>query len=196
MAASTRLGRLSTFPNAITLIRPLATGPFIWCCMQAPAHRGYGVAALALFGLIAASDRLDGWVARRRRETSAFGRVLDHLCDVGFILASLGAFVWRGWTPWWLPAAIAWAFGLYALRSWRGAAATSAPTLIGSRLGRLGGILNYGMVGWIAFDLCLGRPPWASDVARFASIPLAALGLLSGLQHLYASLRPRRRANP
>jgi len=120
MAASTRLGRLSTYPNAITLIRPLATGPFIWCCMQARAHRGYGVAALALFGLIAASDRLDGWVARRRREASAFGRVLDHLCDVGFILASLGAFVWRGWAPWWLPAAIAWAFGLYALRSWRG----------------------------------------------------------------------------
>ena len=44
MAASTRLGRLSTYPNAITLIRPLATGPFIWCCIQTPAHRGYGVA--------------------------------------------------------------------------------------------------------------------------------------------------------
>ena len=196
MGPAARFRRFSTYPNAITLIRPVATGPFLWCCLQAPAHRGYGVAALALFGLIAASDQLDGWVARRRREESALGRVLDHFCDVGFILASLVAFVWRGWAPWWLPAAIAWAFGLYALRSWRRVAPTSSPTLIGSRLGHLGGILNYGMVGWIAFDLCLGQPRWASGLARLMFVPLAVLALLSGLEHLCALLSPRHRADP
>jgi len=196
MSTFVRPGRLYTYANAITLIRPVGAAPFLWCCLQAPAHLSYGAAALGLFGLIAASDLLDGWMARRRREASAFGRVLDHLCDVGFILVALGVFAGQGWAPWWLPAAIVWAFGLYALRSWWWTPATSGPTLIGSRLGHLGGILNYGMVGLIAFDVCLGRPLWAAGVTLFASILLAALALLSGLEHLYALLTLLRRVAP
>lgn len=196
MNTSVWICRLYTYPNAITLIRPIGTGPFIWCCLQAQANRAYGLAALVLFALIAASDILDGWMARRRREASAFGRGLDHFCDVGFILAALSAFVWQGWVPWWLPAAIAWAFGLYVTRSWWLRAGTVGPTLIGSRLGHLGGILNYGVVGLIALDLCLGRPLWASGITLVVFILLAALALLSGLEHLCALLILRYRVNP
>ncbi|WP_089718722.1 CDP-alcohol phosphatidyltransferase family protein [Candidatus Entotheonella palauensis] len=180
----------------MTLIRPVGTGPFLWCCLHAQTHLAYGVAALLLFGLIAASDMLDGWMARRLQQESAFGRVLDHLCDVGFILISLGLFAWQGWGPWWLPAAIAWAFGLYVLRSWWLTAGTVGPTLIGSRLGHLGGILNYGAVGLMALDLCLGRLLWAWGVTTFVFILLASLALLSGLEHLYALLRLRHRVSP
>jgi CDP-diacylglycerol--glycerol-3-phosphate 3-phosphatidyltransferase len=196
MNTSVGICRLCTYPNAITLIRPVGTGPFIWCCLHAPAKLAYGLAALLLFGLIAASDMLDGWMARRRHQESTFGRVLDHLCDVSFILATLGAFAWQGWVPWWLPAAITWAFGLYALRSWWLTAHTMGPTLIGSRLGHLGGILNYGAVGLAALDLCLGRPLWAADVTRLVLILLAHLALLSGLEHLYALLILRHRVSP
>ncbi len=159
----------------------------------------YGVAALLLFGLIAASDMLDGWLARRRHQESAFGRVLDHLCDVGFILAALSMFAWQGWVPWWLPAAIAWAFGLYATRSWWLTAGTTGaigPTLIGSRLGHLGGILNYGAVGLVALDLCMGHLLWAAGVTALVFILLASLALLSGLEHLYVLLILRHRATP
>ena len=188
--------RLSTHPNVITLIRPIGTGPFVWCCQHAQASTAYGVAALLLFGLIAASDMLDGWMARRRHQASAFGRVLDHLCDVGFILVALGMFAWQGWVPWWLPAAITWAFGLYALRSWWWTAGTTAPTLIGSRLGHLGGILNYGVVGLVTLDLCLGRLLWTAGINHFVFILLASLSLWSGLQHLYALLILRHHVNP
>jgi CDP-diacylglycerol--glycerol-3-phosphate 3-phosphatidyltransferase len=188
--------RLSTSPNAITLIRPVGTVPFIWCSLHAQAHAAYGVAALLLFGLIAASDMLDGWVARRRQQVSAFGRALDHFCDVGFILTALGLFACQGWVPWWLPAAIAWAFALYALRSWWLTAGTTGPTLIGSRLGHLSGILNYGAVGLATLDLCLGRLLWAAGVTYLVFIPLASLALLSGSQHLYALLILRHRVNP
>ena len=156
----------------------------------------YGVVALLLFGVIAASDRLDGWVARRRGQTSAVGRVLDHLSDVGFILVSLSAFAGEGWVWWWLPAAIAWAFGLYALRSWWFTAGTTGPTLIGSRLGHLGGILNYGAVGLVALDVCLGHRLRAAGATSVLFIPLAGLALLSGLEHLYALLTLRRRVIP
>jgi CDP-diacylglycerol--glycerol-3-phosphate 3-phosphatidyltransferase len=149
-----------------------------------------------LFGLMAASDMLDGWVARRRQQASPFGRALDHFCDVGFILTALSMFTWQGWVPWWLPAAIAWAFALYALRSWWFTAGTTGPTLIGSRLGHLSGILNYGAVGLVTLDLCLGRPLWAAGITYLVFIPLAALALWSGSQHLYAMLTLRHGANP
>jgi CDP-diacylglycerol--glycerol-3-phosphate 3-phosphatidyltransferase len=196
MNTSVWICRLCTSPNAITLIRPVGTGPFIWCCLHAQAHIAYCFAALLLFGLIAASDMLDGWMARRRHQESAFGRVLDHLCDVGFILAALGRFAWQGWVPWWLPAAIVWAFGLYATRSWWLMAGTTGPTLIGSRLGHLGGILNYGAVGLVALDLCTGRLLGAAGLTTFVFILLASLALLSGLDHLYALLILRHRVNP
>ncbi len=188
MNTPVRISRLCTYPNAITLIRPAGTGPFIWCCLHAQANLAYGLAALFLFGLIAASDILDGWMARRRHQESAFGRVLDHICDVGFILSALGMFVWQGWAPWWLPAAIAWAFGLYALRSWWLTAGTVGPTLIGSRLGHLGGILNYGAVGLVALDLCVGHLLGAAGFTHLVFILLASLALMSDLEHLYALL--------
>lgn len=191
-----RICRVCTYPNAITMVRPAGTGPFIWCCLHAQVHLAYGLAALLLFGLMAGSDMLDGWMARRRQQESAFGRVLDHLCDVGFILAALGVFVWQGWVPWWLPASIAWAFSLYVVRSWWLTAATRGPTLIGSRLGHLGGILNYGAVGLVALDLCMGRQMWATGVTTLVFIPLASLALLSGLEHLCAVLSLRHRASP
>lgn len=196
MNPSARLCRLCTYPNAITLIRPAGTGPFIWCCLRAQANVAYGLAALLLFGFIAASDMLDGWIARRWHQESAFGRLLDHLCDVSFILITLGIFAWQGWVPWWLPAAIAWAFGLYALRSWWLTAGTRVPTLIGSRLGHLVGILNYGAVGLVALDLCVGRLFWAAGFTHLVFILLAGLALLAGLQHLYALSTRRHRVTP
>ncbi len=196
MNTSVWICRLYTYPNVVTLVRPVGAGPFLWCCLHAQADIAYGIAALVLFGLIAASDILDGWMARRLHQESAFGRVLDHICDVSFILAALGMFAWQGWGPWWLPVAIAWAFGLYALRSWWLTAGTQGPSLIGSRLGHLGGILNYGAVGLIAFDLCIGRLLWASGMTTLVFTLLASLALLSGLEHLYALLKLQSRADP
>ncbi len=191
-----RIRQLCTYPNAITLMRPAVTGPFLWCCAHAQADIAYGVAALLLFGLIAASDALDGWMARRRQQESALGRVLDHICDVSFILLALGFFAQRGWAPWWLPLAIAWAFGLYALRSWWLTTGTMVPTLVGSWLGHLGGIFNYVAVGLVVLDLCTGRIPWTARILHLVFIPLASLALISGLEHLYAMWATLRRANP
>ena len=59
--------RLGTYPNLVTLLRPICTGPFVWLCVQAePGSATWArVGAVGLFGLIAATDLLDGWLARR-----------------------------------------------------------------------------------------------------------------------------------
>jgi len=68
---------------------------------------------------------------------------LDHVADVVFLVAGFAAFAARAVAPWWVAASIAAAFALYVADSLRG----GRGTLIGSRLGHLGGVLNYALLG-------------------------------------------------
>jgi phosphatidylglycerophosphate synthase len=120
----------------------------VWC---APRVAGLGAAAAGLFVLIAASDVLDGRLARRYGSESSVGRVVDHLADIGFILAALSTYVVQRLLPWWVPAAAGGAFVFYVLDSWAHGG-SDTPRLIGSRVGHLGGICNYGLVGILAFN--------------------------------------------
>jgi len=50
---------------------------------------GYRQAALALFILVAATDALDGYLARRRGEVSRLGTILDPIADKALMLSGL-----------------------------------------------------------------------------------------------------------
>jgi phosphatidylglycerophosphate synthase len=71
--------------NAVTLSRGLLIAPIfglLWWGMPR--------AALALYILAAATDLVDGWLARRFKQASAFGAQLDAVVDNVFSLAILG----------------------------------------------------------------------------------------------------------
>ncbi|HSW46275.1 MAG TPA: CDP-alcohol phosphatidyltransferase family protein [Phycisphaerae bacterium] len=81
-----------SWPNRLTLARILLVGPFLWMVLhvQDPIWHGYARwAALGIFFLMAVSDGLDGYLARRLREESAVGRFLDPLADKLLILTSV-----------------------------------------------------------------------------------------------------------
>lgn len=71
--------------NAVTLSRGALIAP-IFALLWAGRPR----AALAVYVLAAASDLIDGWLARRLRQASAFGAQLDAAIDNLFSLAILG----------------------------------------------------------------------------------------------------------
>lgn len=73
-----------TLPNILTLARIVAVGPVI---ALIEAH--HWEAALALFTAAALTDFLDGWIARRWRLTSEFGRFLDPLADKIMVAGAL-----------------------------------------------------------------------------------------------------------
>jgi len=71
--------------NAVTLSRGLLIAPIfalLWAGMTA--------AALAVYVLAAVTDLVDGWLARRYGQASAFGAQLDAVVDNLFSLAILG----------------------------------------------------------------------------------------------------------
>lgn len=87
--------------NAITLLRLVAVLP-IWLLIDAEAH----LAALVVFLIAAASDALDGAVAKLTRSASTFGAILDPLVDklmLGYLFIIAGTL---GWTSLWLVALI------------------------------------------------------------------------------------------
>lgn len=186
--------RLRTWPNLLTCLRPVCTPVFLLSCVQAHAT-GAAWARWSVFWMfvgIVGSDVLDGWLARRLGQVSVAGRTLDHVCDVLFIVTSLVCFAFLGLVSWWLPVAIVWSFSLYAYDSWWRTAQAPQRQLLGSRLGHLGGILNYGAVGVVAGQLWTGTPFLALPLVQGGFLGLAALATLAGTERLWLLWRAAR----
>jgi phosphatidylglycerophosphate synthase len=157
--------------NATTALRIALTPVFLCSVVRAQAG-GSGWPAAGLFALVAVSDFVDGRIARRLGAESRGGRVLDHAADIAFILAALGLYVRLTVVPWWVPASIAVAFATYVIDSLRRSGAR--PSLIGSRIGHLGGVCNYALIGVVVGNHTVGLgwlAPWMMQ-GLFALVPL------------------------
>ncbi|MDB5589275.1 MAG: pgsA [Devosia sp.] len=85
---------LTQIPNLITIARILAIVPIIALVMTGDTN--LRLIALILYILAAASDWLDGYLARKWNQTSPLGRMLDPIADkllVGLLIAALA---WDG----------------------------------------------------------------------------------------------------
>jgi len=128
-----------------------------------------------LFVVAAASDYVDGPLARRAGRASSYGGVLDNVADVAFVLAGTGTAAWLGLVSWATPAAIACSSGSYALASRRLSRGTEAPQLARSRLGHWAGVCNYACVGVVAVGDLAGRPLVAGAGWLTAAVNLFAV---------------------
>jgi len=101
-ARSTTFGpsALLTPANGITVLRLLATPVVIVLIML----WGASWTTFVLGGILALSDGIDGWLARRQGTTRS-GAFLDPLADKVVVLGALFALVAKG-IVWWLPVAI------------------------------------------------------------------------------------------
>ncbi len=76
---STVSAPLRQLPNALTIIRFAAIPVFVALLVR--DQDGPSWPAGIVFGLAAITDQVDGWLARRWRVESAFGKVADPLAD-------------------------------------------------------------------------------------------------------------------
>lgn len=81
-----------SWPNRISFSRILLIGPFVIALLHLQDHEYGNLArwsALGVFTLMALSDGLDGFLARRLHQETALGRFLDPLADKLLILCSV-----------------------------------------------------------------------------------------------------------
>ena len=70
------------WPNRITITRIVLVAPFVICLLNLNVGRpAWRHVAFALFMVVALSDALDGFLARRLKEETPLGRFLDPVAD-------------------------------------------------------------------------------------------------------------------
>ena len=180
-------------PSAMSALRFALA--MLWIELASSAHAGR-LAYLAIALVAAASDFIDGRIARRLRVASESGRWLDALADVTFVLCALTAESYAGAIPIYIPILIAISFSQYALDSIlipkrTPAPIKNAPAPIGiaaeptkgaagpikSRLGHWGGIINYALV----IALATAPPPATIGVIIHFASPLIAVFYMAAI---------------
>lgn len=89
-----------TVANMVTMTRGLLTVPIVFALLRQDLL--WDKIAAVLFVIAAASDGLDGYLARARDEESAFGALLDPVADKVLGIAVLSVLVWNGGLPSWM----------------------------------------------------------------------------------------------
>jgi CDP-diacylglycerol--glycerol-3-phosphate 3-phosphatidyltransferase len=106
------MGVFRYWPNRITAMR--FVGALILFCILAQDEsrtiKGHPVDtdwirwSFWMFVLVAASDVLDGWLARRGNHVTAFGRIADPFVDKVLVLGAMVFLSVLGWSRVWFPA--------------------------------------------------------------------------------------------
>jgi len=90
-----------TLPNLFTLARLLLTPVIVWAILTRRAFEGLCILAAA-----AATDVIDGYLARHFGAVSAAGAFLDPIADKLLLSGVYLALAWARIAPWWLVAVI------------------------------------------------------------------------------------------
>ena len=163
---------LRTPANAITVLRVAAT-PALLAVIVAG---GAGFGALAFWIVLAGTDGVDGYLARRHGTTSS-GAFLDPLADKFLVLGAMFALVATG-VFWWLPVLLIAAreVGMSVYRSWVGRRGVSLPARAGAKVKT---VVQDVAVGFALLPTTEGHP----GVATAWLWAAVALALFTGGQY-------------
>jgi CDP-diacylglycerol--glycerol-3-phosphate 3-phosphatidyltransferase len=182
-------------PNTLTVARIFLVPLLVVVLLtKFPAPEILGVPkeviAAGIFGLAALTDWLDGYLARRRKQVTTLGQLLDPFADKLLISAALISLVQMGLAPAWIVAVIIgreiWVTGLRSVAQARGI------TLPASSLGKAKMTSQVLAV----LLLLLGREalPWLYPVgviALWAVLVVAIVSAVDYYRRFTAGMNPR-----
>jgi CDP-diacylglycerol---glycerol-3-phosphate 3-phosphatidyltransferase len=175
-------------PNLLTLLRILAV-PVIVVALLGETPNGDALAA-GVFALAALTDGLDGYIARRRRDVTTFGKLMDPLADKVLIIAALVSLVSLGRLAAWVAMVII--ARELAVTGLRAVAAEQGVVIAASWLGKLKTALQISAV----FALIIWNPsPLAVDVLVYVAVAATAISgadYFFGLRRRIGEERARR----
>lgn len=177
--------RLLTVPNAITAARLSGLPVFAWLILGAGAL----TTAFWLLVVVAATDWVDGFVARRFDQVSRIGALLDPLVDRLLIATVVLTLLAAGILPGWAVAAVLVRDGIVLVGGF--AMFRSFPPIAVTRTGKTATLLL--MVGLPAFLLAEIA---GSEVLFVVAYTVTVVGIAAyygaGVQYARAALRLRR----
>ena len=178
--------------NAITVLRIVLVPVFIWQLMSTPGWvSSERWISLALYIIIAATDGLDGALARRRNLVTNLGKILDPIADKVLILGTLTALSVIGQVEWWATIVIAareLAVTVYRLTVVR------HRIIAASAGGKFKTILQSITIGLFVSPLSQFAPEVVLKIQVGLLALTVALTVLTGVQYFLAGLREKPKA--
>jgi CDP-diacylglycerol--glycerol-3-phosphate 3-phosphatidyltransferase len=165
-------------PNALTLGRIFLI-PFVVVVLLTTQMHNWGLWGASLFMGAAVTDILDGYLARRRRQVTTLGRLLDPIADKLLISAALVSLVQIGLAPAWMVVIII--AREFAVTGMRSIAASEGFAINVSSLGKSKMVAQVAAV----VGLILGREygGWVLQTARLLLWAVVAFALVSMVQY-------------
>ena len=177
--------------NLLTMLRIALVPFFAWALLADGGHTTSGrLIATGLFVVAAATDRLDGWLARRSGQVTDLGKLLDPIADKVLIGTALILLSWLGDLSWWVTVIIlVRELGITAMRF----LLLRYVVLPASRGGKLKTVLQS--VAIALYVLPLAHLPVVVEVV--AGVVMAAavvVTVVTGLDYVRDAVRIRRAA--
>lgn len=184
-----------TVPTILTLLR-IVMIPVLVVVFYLP-FKWTNFAAAAVFALASFTDWLDGWIARRYHQYSAFGAFLDPVADKLMVATALFLIVQGHPTAWmalWAAVIVGREIAVSALREWMAELGQRARVQV-ARVGKIKTIAQMVAIGCLLYAISPARPPqptpWMGElVFRIGDWLLAVAALLtlwSGFEYLRAA---------
>jgi CDP-diacylglycerol--glycerol-3-phosphate 3-phosphatidyltransferase len=171
-------------PNALTIVRIFLVPLLVVVLLtQFAGHQIFGVAkeliGAAIFAVASITDWLDGYLARRRRQVTWLGQVLDPLADKLLTSAAFISLVQLGLAPAWMVALI---IGReFAITGLRSLAYTKGITIPASPLGK---IKMASQVTAILLLILGWRPlPWLAPIGYAALWVVMLTAVISAVDY-------------
>lgn len=170
-------------PNLLTLLRILLV-PVLVVALLAETPNG-DVLAAAVFAIASMTDAIDGYLARRRRSITTFGKLMDPLADKLLVIGALLALVSLGRLAAWVAMVIiAREFAVTVLRL---GATQQGVVIPAGTFGKIKTVCQVGMV--FALILVSGSPPWIDAIVYVTVV----VTVISGADYFFGLRRSLER---
>jgi len=178
-------------PNALTIARiflvPVVVTILLANDRAIPERTIWGA---SLFLLAALTDMLDGYLARRRRQVTTLGRLLDPIADKLLISSALIALVWRHIAaPWMAVVIIGREFAVSGMRS---IAAHEGFSIDVSRIGKGKMVMQVAaVVGLILGEKYQGWVEKTAEILLWAVVFFALVSMAQYFREFWKKLKDR-----
>lgn len=149
-----------TIPTMLTLAR-IVMIPVLVAAFYLP-FKWTSVVAMLVFALAAFTDWLDGWIARRYHQFSAFGAFLDPVADKLMVSTALFLIVQAHPTPWmafWAAVIVGREIAVSALREWMAELGQRAKVKV-QAVGKFKTVVQMVAIGCLLYSPSKNPPEW------------------------------------
>lgn len=181
----------SALPNILTVLRLIAVPVMVvLLVVDDGAHGADRWAAIALFVGAAATDFLDGYLARRWEVVSDFGKLADPIADKALVLAALATLSVVDGLPWWPLAVLTFREVYVTVGRLMVAGDVVIPASPGGKLKTMLQVVAIALLMWPA------APGWLLAVGWWTLLVSTVIAVATGLDYAVRIARARRADPP